>query len=108
MMEYNSAIKRNKVPEHTTGGCILKTLCSVKEASLSLSLFLSPSLFPHLLEGLATAFKRTQVMCRSTRGHQACKRDEDKLVSLSLSLVSREQPCLLHLPVSADVGTDNT
>lgn len=86
MMEYNSAIKRNKVPEHTTGGCILKTLCSVKEASLPLSLFLSPSLFPHLLEGLATAFKRTQVMCRSTRGHQACKRDEDKLVSLSLLL----------------------
>ena len=37
-MKYNSATKRNKVPKHTTGGCILETLCSVKEASLPLSL----------------------------------------------------------------------
>ena len=96
-MKYNSATKRNKVPKHTTGGCILETLCSVKEASLPLSLFLSPSLFPHLLEGPATAFKWTQVLCRSSRGHQACKRDEDQLVSLSL--VTRDQPCLLHLHI---------
>ena len=80
----------------------MKTLCSVKEASLPLSLFLSPSLFPHLLEGPATAFKRTQVMCRSSRGHQSCKRDEDQLVSLSL--VTRDQPCLLHLPTLQMLG----
>ena len=56
----------------------------LSERSLSpSSLFLFPSLFPHLLEGPATAFKGTQVICRSNRGHQACKRDENQLTETS-------------------------
>ena len=84
IMEYNSAIKRNKVLKHAIAKSILKTCC-VKEAFLPFSFSFSFSPFAggpsHYIYGSPGHIQGplVGVPTDSSISHQTCKRNQDYL-----------------------------